>query len=77
MSRGSWPARCRPQPTATSGTMCVYIAGGTTNAGTTTFLFPGSQDEEDGADNTGFYLGVNAPAPGEVLVRFVWVYKAP
>lgn len=64
-------------PTASAGTLCVYISGATTNAGTESFIFPGANAGPDGADSTGFYLGFNTPTTGEVLVRYVWAYTAP
>lgn len=63
--------------TASPGTLCVYISGSTTNAGTESFVFPGSNAGADAADSTGFYLGINTPTTGEVLVRYVWAYTAP
>lgn len=65
-------------PTAAPGTLCVYISGSTTNAGTESFVFPGANAGDDGADSNGFYLGINTPdAGGEVLIRYVWAYTAP
>ncbi|WP_323792774.1 hypothetical protein [Nocardioides sp.] len=64
-------------PTASPGTLCVYISGSTTNAGNQSFIFPGANASPDAADSTGFYLGVNTPTTGEVLVRYTWAYTAP
>ncbi len=64
-------------PTAAPGIMCVYISGSVMNAGTLAYVFPGVSTGPDGADSTMFYVGVNAPEEGEVLVRFVWAYTAP
>ena len=74
------PSRCSgsaDNPTASPGTLCVYISGSTTNAGNQSFIFPGANANADGADSTGFYLGMNTPTTGEVMVRYVWAYTAP
>ena len=64
-------------PTASPGTLCVYISGGTTNAGTQSFIFPGANASPDAADSNGFYLGINTPTTEEVLIRYIWAYTAP
>lgn len=67
-------------PTALPGTMCVYVAGSTTNISNNTFLFPGVIVGPDGADSNGFYVGassIGSAAPHEMVLRYVWVYTAP
>ncbi|HXH78823.1 hypothetical protein [Nocardioides sp.] len=37
----------------------------------------GRPSGRDGADNSGFYILARSAAAGEVLIRYVWAYKAP
>ncbi|GAB3244782.1 hypothetical protein [Nocardioides dilutus] len=64
-------------PTATPGTLCVYIAtSGNTIPGSTK-LKAGSAFLDDGAEASGFTVSALSDAAGLATVRYVWVYTAP
>jgi hypothetical protein len=64
-------------PNPTAGNMCVYVSEATNVAAASSDLWPGPDDVADGAESNGFYVISSSSAAGNMLVRYVWAYKAP
>ena len=64
-------------PTATPGTLCVYVVDAANVIPTSAGVKAGSGFLADGAESSGFYVSALSDAAGSTLVRYVWTYTAP
>ena len=66
-----------PDPVA--GNLCIYLIAGETGnvAPDTAKLFAGASTDVDVLDASGFFISVQALAPGQIRIPYIWAYKAP
>ncbi len=65
-------------PTATPGNLCIYVtSSGNVTAGSGELYAGADPTDGDAAEHSGFYLLGGSAAAGGLLVRYVWIYRAP
>jgi len=62
-------------PAPTAGQLCIYPKVVTRASGL--FVYPGIDTGTDAVESNGFYVYGLSSSAGEVIVRYVWAYKAP
>jgi hypothetical protein len=62
-------------PAPTAGALCVYLKEITNTEQIA--IFSGDDTSPDGSDHGGFYVYGSSVAGGQMIVRYVWAYKAP
>lgn len=65
------------EPTATAGSLCVYVIASSGVAPASAVVFAGAGDSTDAAESSGLFVQVMSSAAGAVRLRYVWVYTAP
>ena len=74
---GTLCAGSATSPAAAPGILCVYIQGSSNVEGNSTNVFAGVGTGLDAADGSGFHVTPDGAAVGQVLLRYVWAYRAP